>query len=92
MNLTSNITFSEEKNELLKLTRNVSFEDALAAIASGAVLADLEHKKYKNQKIFVLTLHGYTYAVPYVINAKGEIFLKTIYPSRILHKKYHATI
>ena len=46
-------------------------------------------KKYPNQKVLIVKIKNYVYAVPYVINRKkGVIFLKTVYPSRVLTKKY----
>lgn len=85
------INFNEEKNQLLKITRGVCFEDIILAIKSGQLLADIEHhnRKLINQRIYVVRMKQYIYAVPYVINQKKkEIFLKTIYPSRVLTKMY----
>lgn len=86
------IRFNEEKNLLLQATRGIGFEKAIKAIKNKHVLADLKHKnskKYPNQKILVIKINNYVYAIPYVLNEKkGEIFLKTVYPSRILTKKY----
>jgi hypothetical protein len=85
------IKFNEEKNELLKATRDVSFEDVLKAIKSGKLLDDIAHpsQKRSHQRLYVVEVQGYVYAVPYIIlTAKREIFLKTIYPSRTLRKKY----
>jgi hypothetical protein len=42
-----------------------------------------------NQKIYIIEINNYAYVVPYVINEKRkEIFLKTVYPSRVFTKKY----
>lgn len=86
------IDYSEEKNLLLKETRGVCFEDVVEAIEKGNILDDLKHhnlKKRPNQKILVVKIKKYIYAVPYVINKKKEvIFLKTVYPSRVLTFKY----
>jgi len=86
------IEFNEEKNLLLKETRGICFQDVIKAIEKRNVLDNLEHKnkkKYPNQKILVIKIKNYAYAVPYVINKKTKkIFLKTVYPSRILTKKY----
>jgi len=53
---------------------------------------DFKHKdrnKYPRQKILVVRIKNYVYAIPYVKDKKrGVIFLKTIYPSRELVKKY----
>lgn len=86
------IRFNEEKNLLLQATRGISFEMVIEAITKNKILDDLKHKnskKYPNQKILVIKINNYVYAIPYVLNEKkGEIFLKTVYPSRILTKKY----
>ena len=85
------IHYSEEKNQLLKATRGVSFDDAIIAISNGALIDDIAHpnKKYVHQRIYVIKINTYVYAVPYVINPKtNDIFLKTVYPSRVLMHKY----
>lgn len=85
------IKFNEEKNQLLKATRRVSFEDILKAIKNGKLLDDIAHpsRKHPHQKVYIVEIQKYAYAVPYVIDAeKQEIFLKTIYPSRALTKTY----
>lgn len=85
------IIFSEEKNQLLRATRGISFDDAILAINNGGLLADIENpsKKFKYQRLYVIRINDYVYAVSFVINKnKNEIFFKTIYPSRVLTKKY----
>ncbi len=85
------IKFNEEKNELLKATRKVSFEDVLEAFKEEKLLADIAHpsQKHPHQKLYVIEIKGYAYAVPYVLDTrKQEIFLKTVYPSRTLTKIY----
>jgi len=86
------IEYNEEKNLLLKETRGICFQDIIKAIKKGNILDNLEHKnkkKYPKQKILVIKIKKYVYAVPYVINKKtNKIFLKTVYPSRTLTKKY----
>jgi len=86
-----NIKFNEEKNQLLKATRGISFEDAVEALKKGKLLADIIHpsQKHPRQRLYVVKIKEYAYAIPYVPdNRKQEIFLKTIYPSRILTKIY----
>jgi hypothetical protein len=85
------IKFNEEKNQLLKATRRVSFEDILDALKKGNLLADIAHPSQKHylQRLYVVKIKEYVYAVPYVSNIeKQEIFLKTIYPSRMLTRIY----
>ena len=79
-----------EKNEKLKETRGVSFEEAVLAIEQGDLLDVLEHpnkNKYKNQNMFVVKIYNYAWLVPFV-ETENEVFLKTIIPSRKATKKY----
>ena len=85
------IEFSEEKNLLLKETREIGFEDVIVAIEKKEILDDLRHgsKKYPHQRILVIKREEYVYVIPYVIDPKRKtIFLKTAYPSRVLTDKY----
>ena len=88
------IRYSLEKNELLKSSRDISFEDVILALENGYLLDDIEHpnrEKYPNQNIFIILImiKDYVYLVPYVEDEKS-IFLKTIIPSRKMNKKYNA--
>lgn len=83
-------SWNEEKNELLREERQVSFEDVVFYIEQGFLLDVLEHpnqEKYKGQKIFVVQMDEYAYLVPFIEDDR-EIFLKTIIPSRKATKKY----
>jgi len=84
------IRWNEEKNQLLLIQRGLSFEMVLEKLEKGEMLGIEPHpnqEKYPNQRIFILELDEYICYVPYVENNE-EIFLKTIIPSRKLHKKY----
>jgi len=84
-------TFSREKNLKLIEERNISFEEIIALIEDDQIVDILEHpnqKKYGNQKIYVISFRNYLYLVPFVIDSEGNIFLKTIIPSRKAKKKY----
>lgn len=84
--------YNEEKNLLLIESRGVGFEEIIEIILNNRVLDDFEHKdkkRYKDQRVFAVKIRNYVYAVPYVKDKKRKvIFLKTIYPSRILTRKY----
>lgn len=78
------------KNEQLSRERGVTFEDALLAIEQGRLLDILEHpnhQRYRHQKILVVEIRRYAYAVP-CVERGAEIFLKTIIPSRKLTRHY----
>lgn len=82
--------WNNEKNKVLKLERQVCFEDVVIAIELGFLLDVLEHpdqEKYKGQKIFVVQIDDYAYLVPFVED-EFEVFLKTIIPSRKATRKY----
>lgn len=84
--------YSEEKNLVLKETRGLGFEDVKDAIEKNGLLDDIDHfnqKRYPNQRILIVKIKKYVYSVPYVIDKKRRLFyLKTIYPNRVLVKKY----
>lgn len=82
--------WDSQKNEKLKQERNISFERVVFHIKQGDLLDVLEHpnqQKYPGQRIFVVQIEGYAYAVPFVEDERW-VFLKTIFPSRKLTKKY----
>lgn len=80
--------WDNDKNEWLKKTRNISFEDVIIAVENGEILDVLENTsiKYKNQVVIVVNYENYAYAVP-AVRTKDEFFLKTIFPSRKLTNK-----
>jgi uncharacterized DUF497 family protein len=84
--------WSAEKNQLLMRERGISFERIVFEIASGNEQAVLEHPnqgKYPGQKISMVQVDDYVYAVPF-IETEAEIFLKTIIPSRKATKQYRS--
>jgi len=83
--------FSAEKNTLLIQERNIGFEEIIAAIDNGNLLTTVEHpnkEKFAHQKMYVVYANSYVYLVPFIEEAGGEIFLKTIIPSRKAKKLY----
>ena len=84
-------TFSPEKNLILIKERRISFEEVIAAIGNDQILDIVDHpnqKKYGNQKMYVICAKEYVYLVPFIIDEHGDIFLKTIIPSRKAKQKY----
>jgi len=76
--------WNEEKNQQLKATRNVSFEDVITALENKQLLGELVGKgNYSHQKQYIVNINNYPYVVPYVEDDK-TIFLKTIFPNRKL--------
>jgi len=82
--------WNEEKNRLLKDSRDVGFEEVLLAIDEGRLLDVIPHhnlEKYPNQKLFIVRIRGYICYVPFVEDEE-KIFLKNVVPSRKYQKKY----
>lgn len=89
MKLVKNFEWNEEKNIKLIAERGIGFEEVIVAIQHGHLLGVVKGKEpnYAHQRIFVVSVDGYTYAVPF-IEESHKIYLKTIYPSRVLHKQF----
>ena len=82
--------WNDEKNELLKQVRGLSFEEVVLAIETGGLLDRLRHPnsgKYPHQIVFYVEVNHYVYAVPFVEDDQ-KIFLKTIIPDRKATRKY----
>jgi len=82
--------WSDEKNEILKKARRVSFEQVELAIASGDLVDRIKHPnptKYPNQEVFLVKVENDIYSVPYIEDDE-RIFLKTIIPNSKATKKY----
>lgn len=82
--------WNPDKNEWLRVTREITFEEIVFHISRGDLLDVLEHpnaSRYPGQKIFVVDVEGYVCLVPFV-ETEESIFLKTIIPSRKMTRKY----
>jgi len=82
--------WSHEKNQQLKVQRNVSFEEVVLAIEADGLLDIVKHSdpgRYLNQRMFVVTVEQYAYLVPFVEEAE-YYFLKTVIPSRKVTRDY----
>lgn len=78
------------KNIKLQAERGISFEDIETAIEEGYLVTTTGHpnqQKYPGQKMYLVQLQEYIYAVPF-IEDQEKIFLKTIIPSRKMTRKY----
>jgi hypothetical protein len=80
----SDIKWNELKSERLKKTRGASFEDIL----KGKLLGVKKHPAKKHQDIMLFEYRKYIWLVPFVREKNGNIFLKTLYPSRKYTKLY----
>jgi len=82
--------WNDDKNEVLKRSRGVSFEQVVLAIVSGDLMDRVKHpnpEKYPNQRVFLVKIEDYIYSVPYVEDDE-KIFLKTIIPNSKATRKY----
>ena len=68
--------------------QHVGFEDCVIAMEDGRLLADLPHPTRPEQRLLVLDINNYAYVAPYVEEADGTLFLKTVFPSRKHHAAY----
>ena len=82
------ITWDETKNEWLKSTRSVSFEQIVGMLLDGEYLDIVENPTRPDQQCFVMTIQSYTWLVPFVIDEDDRIVLKTAFPSRKYHGLY----
>ena len=85
--------WNAEKNQLLLRERGISFERIVFEISTGNELDVLEHpnqEKYPGQRISIVQVDDYVYAVPF-IETEAEIFLKTIIPSRKATRQYRSS-
>jgi uncharacterized DUF497 family protein len=83
-------SWNNEKNQLLKSKRGVSFEEVVFHIERKHILDIITHpnqEKYRGQKIFIVNINNYAYLVPFIEGEK-QIFLKTIIPSRKATREY----
>lgn len=82
--------WDEEKNAKLKEERGISFADIQIAFEEGRVLDVIDHpnkSRYANQQMLIVKIEDYIYLVPFVED-EDKYFLKTIFPSRKMTKKY----
>lgn len=83
--------YNPEKNIKLIKERGIGFDDVVFRIEHGGLLDVLEQpkvSKYNGQLMFVVNINNYAYVVPFVIEDNGDFFLKTVFPSRKMTKRY----
>lgn len=71
------IKWNELKSDRLKKSRGVSFNE----IIRGRLIAVKRHPSKEYQDIMLFEYKSYIWVVPFV-KSNGEIFLKTLFPSR----------
>ncbi len=66
------INWSGFKNEWLKETRGISFNDVLIHLVKGKILDHVQNKSknHRGQKVLIVEYKHYVYLVPYVETEK----------------------
>ena len=82
------IIWDEDKNDVLKQTRGVSFEEIAGIIMEKRYVDIIKNPARSGQRYFVLGIRDYTWIVPFVVDNDEGIVLKTAFPSRKYHKQY----
>lgn len=80
-----------KKNAQLLSERGMGFEEMIEEINNGNLITIKPYpkqNKYPGQKIMYVKCLGYVYLVPYITEADGTLFLKTLFPSRKATKEY----
>jgi hypothetical protein len=83
--------FDPAKDAWLRENRGIGFERIIFAIESDVTLLIKTHPnkvKYPHQLMIETVIDGYGYAIPIVMQSDGSVFMKTIYPSRKVTKKF----
>ena len=83
--------WSASKNELLVGQRGISFENVIDAMEQGGLIDVRDHPnqdRYPVQSVYVVEVAEYLYLVPFVTEADGTRFLKTVIPSRKAMRYY----
>jgi hypothetical protein len=82
------ISWDPQKERVLRKDRGIEVREIADLITEGKYKAILENPSRPSQFIFVVSYHGYTHVVPFVIAKDESIVLKTVFPSRRFHQIY----
>ena len=83
--------WNPEKNQQLINQRGVSFSDVVESINRDGLVDTYVHpnqRRYPDQSVYVVDIHGYLYLVPYVEQDERTRFLKTIIPNQRAMRRY----
>jgi hypothetical protein len=80
------ISRNDEKDALLRASRNDSFQQVKDEIESGNFQGPDVNPARPDQQVILVRLNDYPHIVPLVIDDSGNWFLKTIIPSRKVKK------
>jgi uncharacterized DUF497 family protein len=82
------IIWDNDKNDWLKLNRNISFEEISERILNQEYEGIVENPNRKQQQYFVININNYIWLIPFLLDENDNIILKTAFPSRKFNKKY----
>lgn len=79
--------WNEEKNQWLAVNRSICFEEL---IHNGQILCIRPNmsKNHLGQEKLIIQLDGKMYAVPFVLEKDGTMFLKTAFRDRKLDREF----
>ena len=66
------INWDDEKNELLKFTRKVSFEEVVSELEAGRFIGPEDNPSRTGQKRVIVRINNYPHIVPIVIDKQGD--------------------
>ena len=81
------LRWNPEKNEILKATRNVSFEQVAEIVEKADFIGPESNPAREGQMRIIVQIDGYPCVVPFVETDDGGWFLKTIYPCRKMKER-----
>ena len=84
--------WNEEKNERLRKSRGVGFDEIIEVLDNKSILDIRQHpnkQKFSKQFLMYVKFKDYVYVIPFVYENKTTIFLKTIYKSRKAKKEFN---
>lgn len=82
--------FSEEKDRVLRESRDFGFKDIIKEIKDGKIVKTIKNpnqKLYPNQKMYLVEFREHIAVVPFVEQTNYN-FLKTVFISKKYTKKY----
>ena len=82
------IIWDEEKNSWLKQQRGIAFEEIEGLLLEGEYLDIINNPVREGQQYFILSIHDYTWVVPFVVSDDERVVLKTAFRSRKYDKIY----
>jgi hypothetical protein len=80
------VRWNLEKAKKLKAERNIELERIAVLISENRYIGILDITSRPGQKMFILDYDSYTICVPF-IESESEIFIKTAFQNRKLHKQ-----